>query len=180
MGSTGNNTVFNGGFVQAQSLDDNVIHIIVAQFSIFEAIGIHLRSERRWHNNVLNTAFNLKNNIVKVGIGTRLPGKHHPIINVQPSSTGISGPQFRTSEIIVCVSITAISKATRHVGGFRVGIDVEIDTAIECQTMLTVFRSQQFVLDVEIGDNTIGFFLLPRTVGVCHRVTDSHNVSQLC
>ena len=46
--------------------------------------------------------------------------------------------------------------------------------------MLTVFRAEQLVLDIEVGHNAVGLLFLPGLVSVCHRVTDSHDVGQLC
>ena len=45
--------------------------------------------------------------------------------------------------------------------------------------MLAVFRTEQFVLDIEVRHDAVGLLLLPRLVGVCHRVADVDDVNQL-
>ena len=55
----------------------------------------------------------------------------------------------------------AVSKTSRHIGRLRISIDIKVDTAVEGQTGLSVFRAEQFVLDIEIGHDAIGLFLLP-------------------
>ena len=81
--------------------------------------------------------------------------------------------------VIVVVGIAAVRQAARHESRLRVGIDVEVDAAVEGQAVLAVLRAQELVLDVEVGHDAVGLLLLPRAVGVGHGVADGHDVLQL-
>ena len=90
-------------------------------------------------------------------------------------------PEYRGKSIgrkVVVGTIPIVrSQRRRVVGGTAIGIDVEVHSTVQSQTALICFYSQQFILDTEIGCQTISLLFIRCQIGYGYRVTQRADVS---
>ena len=99
LSTTGHDAIFYGRIIDTHSLDHNIVHVVVANLTVFKAVSKHIALKVQDERHLLYSTLYLKDDIVEVGVCTALAAKQHLTIQAHPSHTRTVGTQFGAGEV---------------------------------------------------------------------------------